>query len=97
MINGTFPVGIKPKGFATLTVSTTAVPLVVPKGAVRVVITVEAQPLRWRDDGTSPTATVGLLELAGSRFEIYGKEALLAFEAIRDGGTDSVLTMSFYG
>lgn len=97
MINGTFPVGIKPKGFATLTVSTSAVPLVVPKGSVRAVITVEAEALRWRDDSTDPTATVGFLELAGSRFEIYGKEALLAFRAIRDGATDSVLTMSFYG
>jgi len=97
MIEGTFPAGIKPKGFQALAVSATAVALTVPSGAVRAIIAVEAQPIRWRDDGTNPSATVGFLEVATSRFTISGKESLLAFKAIKDGATDSALSVVYYG
>lgn len=86
----------KPKGYQQITVSTTAVGLTVPEGAGRAVVVVEAQPLRYRDDGTDPTATVGMLCVAATRFDIESREALLAFKAIRSGGTDSVLSVSYY-
>lgn len=98
-IVGTFPVGLKPKGLQNLTVDATTggVGLTVPAGAVRAVLTVEAQPLRWSDNGTAPTSSVGVLELAGSRFELYGKASLLAFKAIRSTGSSSALGISYYG
>lgn len=86
----------KPVGYQQLTVSTTAVGLTVPSNAGRAVVVVEAQPLRYRDDGTNPTASVGMLCVAATRFDIESREALLAFKAIRSGGTDSVLSISYY-
>lgn len=86
----------KPLGYQQITVSTSALPLTVPAGAQRAVVVVEAQPLRYRDDGTAPTASVGMLCVAATRFDIESREALLAFRAIRSGGTDSVLSVSYY-
>ena len=86
----------KPISYQQLTVSTSAVGLTVPSGAQRAVVVVEAQPLRYRDDGTNPTASVGMLCVAATRFDIESREALLAFKAIRSGGTDSVLSISYY-
>lgn len=94
---GTYPAGIKPKGFQQLTVSTTAVGLTVPAGATRAVCRVQAQPLRWRDDGTNPTSSVGMLTAATVTFELDGVYSLNAFKAIRSGGTDAVLEISYYG
>lgn len=86
----------KPAGYQQLTVSTTAVGLTVPSGAGRAVIVVEAQPIRYRDDGTAPTASVGMLCAAALRFDIESRESLLAFRAIRQGGVDAVLSISYY-
>lgn len=86
----------KPAGYQKVTVSNTAVSLTVPKGANRAVMVVEAQPLRYRDDGTDPDATTGMLCVAATRFDVESREALLAFKAIRSGGTDSVLSVSYY-
>lgn len=86
----------KPVGYEQVTVSTTAIGLTVPVGAQRAVMVVEAQPLRYRDDGTDPTATVGMLAVATTRFDIESREALLAFKAIRDGGTNATLSVSYY-
>lgn len=96
---GTFPVGLKPKGIQNITIDNTSggVGLTVPPMAMRAVLTVEAQPLRWTDNGTAPTTTVGILELAGSRFELYGKDSMLAFRAIRTTGTSSAIGISYYG
>ena len=96
MNTGTYPVGTQPKGYQQLTVSTTAVPLVVPQGAVRAVIGVEAQPIRYKTSGT-PTADEGFLVKADVTIEIYGGKALKDFLAIRDGGTDGILNINYYG
>lgn len=96
-IVGTYPAGIKPKGFQQLTVSTTAVGLTVPAGATRAVCHVQSQPLRWRDDGTNPTSSVGVLTAAAVIFELHGTYSMNAFKAIRSGSTDSVLEISYYG
>lgn len=86
----------KPRGYEQVTVGVAAVGLTVPSGAQRAVVVVEAQPLRYRDDGTDPTALIGMLCVATTRFDIESREALLAFKAIRSGGTDSVLSVSYY-
>lgn len=96
-ITGTFPVGIKPLGYQQLTVADSSVGLTVPAGAQRAVLDVEAQPLRWRDDGTDPTATVGTLRAAGDVITLYGPESIEQFRAIRSGETSAKLNIAYYG
>lgn len=92
-----YPAGLKVKGYEQVTVSTTAVGLTVPAGTIRAVLVVEDQPLRFRLDGTNPTSTVGMLAKADKEIEIFSKEVLEAFKAIRDGGTDAVLSVHYFG
>lgn len=47
-------------GYQQLTSLSSATALTVPAGATMAVIIPETQPVRWRDDGTSPTNTVGM-------------------------------------
>ncbi len=82
--------------YEQITVSTTAVPLTVPLRAKIAVITVEAEPIRYRDDATDPTNTVGVLVSPGSTL-IICSNALGRFKAIRQGGSDAILSVSYYG
>lgn len=92
----TFP--SKPLGYEQLTVSTTAVPLAsVPADAIRAVIGVEAQPMRYRNDETNPTASVGFLAKADATIELHSYKAIKNFKAIRSDATDSVLNVIYYG
>lgn len=54
---------LAPLGYQQVTGLTTAKALTVPAGASRALIYAEAQNVRWRDDGTDPIATVGMLLL----------------------------------
>lgn len=54
------------KGYQQLVAPDTATALTVPAGANRALIQCTAQNVRWRDDGTNPTTTVGMLLLATS-------------------------------
>lgn len=96
-IVGTFPAGIKPLGYQQVTVADTAIGLTVPANTIRAVVGVEAQPLRYRDDGTNPSATVGFLLAAGAIVELNNKEAIAKFKAIRSGGTSATLNVLYYG
>ena len=94
---GTFKTQRKPYGYQQITVSTSAVGLTVPAGATRAVLGIEAQPLRYRDDGTDPTTSVGFLVAAGGTMELDSKESLEAFKAIRSSGSDATLNVLYYG
>ena len=50
-----------PVGYQQLTVSSTSVSLTVPDLANRAVIQAQGDSVRWRDDGTDPTAAIGML------------------------------------
>jgi hypothetical protein len=95
-MEATYPAGTKPIGYEQLTISSTALNLNVPKNALRAVIGVESQSIRWRDDGTDPTDAIGMLQKADIFFEIYGPEAMAAFKAIRATGSDGTLNVSYY-
>jgi len=86
---------LTPAGYEQVTVSTTAIGLTVPAKARMAIAVVEDQPLRYRDDGTDPTAAVGTLIKADNSFSICGS-AMGVFKAIRDGGTDAVLSVNYY-
>lgn len=51
--------------------------------ANRVILTVEAQSIRYRYDGTAPTDTVGHLLTAGSRLELVGNDNIQNLQVIR--------------
>lgn len=89
-------IGTNPLGYQQITVSSTALGLTVPSTAMRAVLSVEAQPIRWRDDGVDPTASVGVLVKADVTFELYGG-SLRRFKAIKDDATDAVLNVVYYG
>ena len=82
--------------FQQLTVSTTAVGLTVPRGTKMTVLSVESNPIRYRDDLTDPTAAVGVLVGTGSTLVLCG-DSVSRFRAIRQTGSDALLNVSFYG
>lgn len=62
----------KPLGYQQFTVATaTALPSV-PTNATYALIVCETQSVRWRDDGTNPTASVGFLLPASTLFTYTG-------------------------
>ena len=66
-------------GQQTLTVSTNAVSLTLPASPngrpKRALIYIGGQPIRWRADGTAPTATAGMPVGAGAYIEwVEGKD-----------------------
>lgn len=83
--------------FETVTVSSAAVGFTVANtaGVVAVAVTVESQSLRYRDDGTAPTATVGHQVDAGGSLWVCGG-SIGRFQAIRKDGADSTLRATFY-
>jgi hypothetical protein len=98
-----------PFGHEKLTVSTTAVGFtaaelkVVTSGlstdiAVEALVSTEDAPIRFTLDGTTPvdaTAT-GHVLANGDTMIIYGVEALTRFRAVRNGGTDAVVNVTYF-
>lgn len=68
-----------PKGYQQLTSLLAAATLTVPSGALYAWIGAESQAVRWRDDGTAPTASVGIELAAGAYFWYDGSLATIQF------------------
>lgn len=90
-------------GFETITVSTTSVGLTASKvypsdgiAAKEAVVSVENASIRYRADGTDPTAAVGHPVASGQEIVLTGTANLAAFKAIRSGAADATLTVSYY-
>lgn len=83
------------KGYEQVTV-TSAAGLTVPAGAIFAYLSADSDPIRWRDDGTDPTATVGtLLRKTDPPFLFRGDLSAIRF--IDDGSTTSKLSVSYVG
>jgi len=82
-----------PLGYDQLTSLGTAQNLAPPAGAIYAVIVPEVQGVRWRDDGTSPTATVGMPVDADAPMTYRGNLAAIQFIAQSAG---AILNVSFY-
>ena len=65
----------------------------IPEGATIALVAVENQSVRWRDDGTDPTATVGHLLTAGTYVWFTQWLSKINFIQVTAGAT---LTVSFY-
>lgn len=83
-----------PLGYSQITSLGSAVTLgSIPTGAKMALISVSSANVRWRDDGTSPTTTVGMPMIAGQEFQYSGDFTKLQFIAVSGS---PVLDVSFY-
>lgn len=83
-----------PKGFQQITSLASAVGLTVPAGAQYARIQSTTQAVRWRDDGTAPTASVGM-HLA-TNTDLWYDGNLSAIQFIQEAAS-AVLNVSYYG
>lgn len=83
-----------PLGYVQITNLTSAVGLSAPAGAVIAEIVVEAQGIRYRDDGTAPTASIGMPVAAGNSFQYAGDFTAIQFIQQTSG---AILNVSYYG
>lgn len=86
---------LRPIGFDTITVSSTAVGLNAPRGTEYAEISLESNAIRKRDDGTDPTSSVGILLPAGTLFGVC-QNSLSKIRFIRQTA-DGLLNVSYYG
>lgn len=85
---------LQPKGYQQITSLAAAAALTVPAGANIVVISCEAQNVRWRDDGTDPTASIGMrLQTGEGAFTFTGNLAALKFI---EEAASAKLNVSYY-
>lgn len=88
--------GLKPLGYQQLTGLSAATAFTnPPAGAKIVVISVETQAVRYRDDGTPPTASVGMPVAAGTTIE-YTSQDFTKIKFIQQTA-GAIVNASFYG
>jgi hypothetical protein len=94
-VDGSAAQAVAPKGFQSITSLSSSTALTVPTGATTAVITAETQGVRWRDDGTAPTATVGFPLAAGQSMTVRGSASIAAIRFIEQSASAS-LNVSYY-
>ena len=90
----TYPAVLIPLGYQQLTSLSSAAGLTVPANTKCALIQAESQSIRWRDDGTNPTTSVGMVLSAGESLFFTG--SLSAFKAIETTAS-AKLNVSYYG
>lgn len=70
---------LTPLGYQQITSLSSATALTVPTGATVAYVTVEGQGIRWRDDGTNPTASVGAPVSLSQQLIYFGNLAAIKF------------------
>lgn len=85
----------KALGYQQITSLSAATALTVPTGTILAIITPEAQAVRWRDDGTNPTATVGYPLAVGAELR-YTAAQLAALKFIEQTAS-AKLNITYYG
>lgn len=88
------PAGLTPKGYQQITSLSSATALTVPAGATCAIIQPETKDVRWRDDGTNPTASVGMLLAAG--YETFYTGTLSTIKFIETAAS-AKLNIAYYG
>ena len=80
-------------GYQQITSLSSATGLTVPSGATAALIVASTQNIRWRDDGTNPTASVGMPVLVDTYFTYDGDLNRIRFIEQSSG---AVLNVSYY-
>lgn len=88
------PGNLRPLGYQQITSLSSATGLTVPRGAIVALIQPETQAVRWRDDGTNPTASVGMPLAAGETLPYTGYLETIKFIQQTASAT---LNISYYG
>ena len=88
--------GGDPVGYQQLTVTGTAVALTVPSNANSATIVVEDNGVRFRDDGTNPTAGIGMPLYQNQSIQLQSRSMLEAIKFIRVSATSATLNISYY-
>lgn len=70
---------LTPTGYQQITSLSAAASLTVPAGSRWALIIAETQAVRWRDDGTNPTASVGIPLATGTAFWYSGALSSIKF------------------
>lgn len=83
--------GSEPKGYEKVTGLSAAKALTVPTGATLAMIKTEGADVRYRDDGTDPTTTNGMLLETGDEFWYSGAPRALRFIETSTSATLHVL------
>lgn len=81
-------------GFQTLSSLSTATRLTIPNGARFAMISVEAQDVRWLDDGNNPSASVGMPMSVGDTMWFTG--TISEFRVIEQASGARV-SVGYYG
>jgi hypothetical protein len=84
----------RPLGYQQITSLSAATALTVPAGAMVALISCAAQPVRWRDDGTNPTAGVGYPLAVGAELEYTG---LLTAIKFIETAASATIDVAYYG
>ena len=66
-------------GYQQITSLSASTALTVPVGATLALIVAETQAVRWRDDGTAPTASVGMPLATGTSLSYDGDLRAIRF------------------
>jgi hypothetical protein len=83
-----------PLGFQQISVGSTATHITVSAGATVALFGVDSANVRYRDDGTAPTASVGTQIVSAQQpFEYWGTLSALQFIAVSGS---PVLNISYY-
>ena len=85
---------LTPKGYEQVTGLSTAQSLSVPANSRVALLQAQDQDIRWRDDGTAPTSTVGMVLAAGDSLWYTSDLSALQFIQVTPTAT---LNVSYYG
>jgi len=66
-------------GYQQITSLSASTALTVPSGATRALVIPQTQNVRWRDDGTAPTASIGMPLAAGTILSYDGDLSRIRF------------------
>jgi hypothetical protein len=80
-------------GYQQITPLSSATGLTIPQGTTLALIVPETQNVRWRDDGTNPTASVGMPIFVGASLSYDGDLSRIRFIESTAGAT---LNISYY-
>ena len=92
----TKPANLSPiptSGYQQITSLSAATALTVPSAAKVALIQAETQSVRWRDDGSDPTASVGMVVAAGETLFYTGDLSKLKFI---ETTTSAKLNVAYY-
>jgi hypothetical protein len=87
------PYSYTPQGYQQITSLSAATYLTPPTGATVAFISVGGAGVRYRDDGTAPTATVGVPVASGSQLQYSGPLSIVQFIQQAAG---AILDISYY-